>query len=68
VQTSPALGENPAALNLRQRVMAVLKLGALLAKLHAVDIAFGDLNKGAVKVRPMVMPTPTSNSSIWTRR
>ncbi len=48
-----ALGENPAALNLRQRVMAVLKLGALLAKLHAVDIAFGDLNKGAVKVRPM---------------
>ena len=48
-----ALADNPAALNPRQRVLCVIKLGAMLVKLHAGGVAFGDLNKGAVKVLPV---------------
>jgi serine/threonine protein kinase len=46
------LTEQPDVLNPRQRMMATLRLGALLARIHKNGIAFGDLNKGAVKVRP----------------
>jgi DNA-binding helix-hairpin-helix protein with protein kinase domain len=46
------LGDAPTALNQRQRAIATVKLGALLLKLHAAGMAFGDLNKGAVKIRP----------------
>jgi len=44
------LAERPAVLNPRQRLLAVLRLGGLLARLHRHAMAFGDLNKGAVKV------------------
>lgn len=47
------LAEQPVLLNPRQRVMATIRLGALLARLHRTGIAFGDLNKGAVKVVPV---------------
>lgn len=46
------LGEAPTALNQRQRAIATVKLGALLLKLHAAGMAFGDLNKGAIKILP----------------
>lgn len=45
------LEHNPALLNLRQRVMTTIELGLLLAKLHSHGLAFGDLNKGAVRVQ-----------------
>lgn len=43
--------DHPEALSPRQRVVATIKLGALLLRLHRSGLAFGDLNKGAVKVQ-----------------
>jgi DNA-binding helix-hairpin-helix protein with protein kinase domain len=47
-----ALPDLPMLLNSRQRVMATIRLGVLLAKIHRAGMAFGDLNKGAVRVLP----------------
>lgn len=46
------LVDAPAQLTPRQRTIAVIKLGALVAALHRRGLAFGDLNKGAVKLEP----------------
>lgn len=51
--TLQELVDVPEALSPRQRLVAVLKLGALLLQLHRRGLAFGDLNKGAVKLRPL---------------
>lgn len=54
------LVENPALLSPRQRVVASIKLGGLLLQLHRRGLAFGDLNKGAVKL----LPKGTSNVDV----
>jgi hypothetical protein len=48
--TIAGLADEPARLNPRQRAIATVKLGALLNKFHQAGLAFGDFNKGAVKV------------------
>jgi hypothetical protein len=45
--------DQPALLTPRQRVLATIKLGALLARVHGHGLAFGDLNKGAIKLQPL---------------
>jgi len=45
------LVDAPDFLSPRQRIVAVLKLGALMLQLHRRGLAFGDLNKGAVKLQ-----------------
>ena len=48
--TVQELVDSPGHLSPRQRLLATIKLGALIAALHRRGLAFGDLNKGAVKV------------------
>lgn len=43
----------PSLLTPRQRILATVKLGALVAAMHRHGMAYGDLNKGAVKVKPL---------------